>query len=528
MRQLILFALFSLMIVSSNCAAENRVWGFWNKWGDQGDGYYLNPIIPADFSDIDCIKVGHDYYAITSTFQFSPGMAIIHSTDLVNWEYCGHAVPDLTQISRELDSQHMNRYARGIWAGTLRYHQGKFYLFFGTPDEGFFMTSASRVEGPWEALTCLLPEAGWDDCSVYWDQDGKSYFIGTHFSDNYKTYIFDMSPDGKRINRQSARLVNEGNGREANKLLKQGDWYYIVFSEYQPGKGRYVMAKRAKAITGPYTEERQLAQPNTEANEPNQGGIIEGGDGKWYFLTHHGTGDWSGRIASLLPVNWEEGWPLIGSQSTREKGGMVWKGKMPSKDKKRRFLRRSDDFSNAVLGIQWEWNYQPRQEMFSLTSRKGWLRLRAFKPLHENDLLSAGNTLTQRSFRTSRNRVTVKMDISAMANGQHAGLCHFSEKHSGLGITKESGALFLEYRKNGDILKKRIELPTVIYLRSEWGLDGLSSYSYSKDGKHFKPFGHCYQLSWGYYRGDRIGIYNFNDKEEKGFVDIDYCHYDLR
>ncbi|MDT3387224.1 MAG: family 43 glycosylhydrolase, partial [Bacteroidota bacterium] len=163
--------------------------GVW-EWQIYREGSYTNPILPADFSDIDCIRVGKDYYAISSTFQFSPGMAILHSTNLVDWEICGHAVNDLTQISPHLNWDSMDRYARGIWAGTLRYHKGKFYLVFGTPDEGYFITTASKPEGEWSPLHPLLKEAGWDDCTLDWDESGTPYFVGTCFKDNYKTYLF--------------------------------------------------------------------------------------------------------------------------------------------------------------------------------------------------------------------------------------------------------------------------------------------------------------------------------------------------
>ena len=169
-------------------------------------------------------------------------MTILHSKDLVNWEICGNAVEDLTQIGEELDWTRMNRYNRGIWAGTLRYHDGRFYLFFGTPDEGYFMTSAVRPEGPWEPLTSLLSEPGWDDCTAIWDDKGKAYFAGTHFADGYKTYLFKMSEDGKSIDRKSAVLINEGSGREASKLIKVNGWYYLVFSEHKPGVGRYAVS----------------------------------------------------------------------------------------------------------------------------------------------------------------------------------------------------------------------------------------------------------------------------------------------
>ena len=536
---------------------EDEVWGDWQEWGEASSpnplskgqgGMYRNPIVPADYSDLDCIRVGDDYYAISSTMQFSPGMTILHSRDLVNWEMAGHAVSDLSEISGALTWKEMDRYGRGVWAGTLRYHKGRFYVFFGTPDEGYFMTSAARAEGPWEPLTPLLTEAGWDDCTAIWDKRGKGYFVGTCFKDGYKTYIFDMAADGKSINRNSARLINEGNGREANKLIYHKGYYYLVFSEHKNGIGRYVMAKRDKKLTGPFKEEKQLLLPCREANEPNQGGIIEGKDGQWYFLTHHGSGDWSGRVMSLLPVQWIDGWPMIGSLPSEEDGGrgsgqpgsMVWQGKMPVKVKseERRLknetlrMQQSDDFDAAELGPQWQWNYEPRKEMFSLSERPGWLRLKAFMPLKPGVFLKAGNTLTQRSFRTPHNEVIVKLDISHTADGLHAGLVHFASQSASLGIVNRQGQNYLEFTRNDastgsaqNARRQGIAIPSsCLWLKSSWGLDGKSTFYYSFDGHDFIEFGQ-YQLSWGYYRGDRIGIYCYNDLSENGFIDVDYLNY---
>ena len=527
---------------------EDVVWGDWQHWGEvknekfkvKNEKLYKNPIVPADYSDLDCIRVGDDYYAISSTMQFSPGMTILHSRDLVKWEIAGHAVSDLSEISNALTLKEMDRYGRGVWAGTLRHHNGRFYVFFGTPDEGYFMTSAERAEGPWEPLTQLLAEAGWDDCTAIWDKRGRGYFVGTCFKEGYKTYIFDMAADGRSIDRKSARLINEGNGREANKLIRHGKYYYLVFSEHKDGIGRYVMAKRDKELTGQFKEEKQLLLPCREANEPNQGGIIEGRDGKWYFLTHHGTGDWSGRVMSLLPVEWIDGWPMIGDRSQGEPGTMVWQGKMPVKVKSERVksegvknervksekleLQRSDEFDTAQLGPQWQWNYEPRKEMFSLSERTGWLRLKAFHPLKEGVFLKAGNTLTQRSFRSRKNEVIVKLDISHTADGLHAGLVHFASQSASLGIVNRQGQNYVEFTHN-DARQQGIAIPTsFLWLKSVWGLDGKSRFYYSLDGENFIEFGQ-YQLSWGYYRGDRIGIYCFNDLSEDGFVDVDYLRY---
>ncbi len=528
MKKGIWIVLSLLVWVNSGFAQDNTRWGAWRNWGEQADGTYRNPVIPSDYSDIDCIRVGDDYYAISSTFQFSPGVIILHSKDLVNWRILGHAIQDVTQISPALNWDKMDRYGRGVWAGTIRYHDEKFYIYFGTPDEGYFMTSATNPEGPWEPLYPIMLEPGWDDCSVLWDENGEGYFVGTHFADGYKTYLFKLSEDGKSIDRESAQLVNSGSGREANKLIKVGDWYYLVFSEHKHDKGRYVMAKRSKRLQGPYDEEKQLALPGREAMEPNQGGIVQGRDGKWYFLTHHGTGDWSGRIMSLLPVTWIDGWPIIGTVLPDTIGSMSWGGEMPFKDNSGFNIQRSDDFDNAVISEQWEWNYQPREEMFSLVERKGWLRLKAFKPLVENELLQAGNTLTQRSFRTFRNEVIIKMDISGMVDGQKCGLCHFSGQYSFIGVKQVGSTRSIEININGEEKEGVTLQEPHVWLKSEWGLDGKSIYSYSIDGDNYQPFGDTYQLAWGNYRGDRIGIYCFNNKEEKGHVDVDYFHYHIQ
>ena len=524
----------------------NVTWGDWqyppqtghfkSQTSNLNSQTFRNPIIPADYSDLDCIRVGDDYYAISSTMQFSPGMTILHSRDLVNWEIAGQAVNDLTQISPAMGWQQMDRYGRGIWAGSLRYHNDRFYLFFGTPDEGYFMTTAEKAEGPWEPLTPLLLEAGWDDCSAIWDKQGQAWFVGTCFREGYKTYLFRMADDGRSIDRSSARLVNEGNGREANKLIYHDGYYYLIFSEHQDGIGRYIMAKRDRKMTGRFLEERQLLLPCREAHEPNQGGIIEapslrgraGGEAQWYFLTHHGDGDWSGRIVSLLPVVWQDEWPIMGDTRGSQPGTMVWQMALPSEECKvnseKFMLQRSDDFDAPILGPQWQWNYQPREDMYSLTERPGWLRMKAFRPLEEDKLLKAGNTLTQRSFRNRENEVTIRLDISHLADGQHAGLGHFAQHSGCLGVVREAGQTYLELRHN-DHAQRLLPINTqYLWLRSTWGLNGQSQFSYSLDGDSFTPLG-SYPLSWGYYRGDRIAIYNYNNKEDNGYIDVDYLHY---
>ena len=286
-------------------------------------------------------------------------------------------------------------------------------------------------------------------------------------------------------------------------------------------------------MTGLFSEQRQLLLPCREAHEPNQGGIIEGPDAQWYFLTHHGDGDWSGRIVSLLPVVWQDGWPMMGDTRGVQPGTMVWEMALPSCKEESKMrnveremftLQRSDDFDAPTLGPQWQWNYQPREDMYSLTERPGWLRLKAFRPLEEDKLLKAGNTLTQRSFRNKDNEVTIRLDISHLADGQHAGLGHFAQHSGCLGVVCETGQTYLELRHN-DHAQRLLPINTqYLWLRSTWGLNGQSQFSYSLDGDSFTPLG-SYPLSWGYYRGDRIAIYNYNNKEDNGYIDVVYLHY---
>lgn len=390
------------------------------------------------------------------------------------------------------------------------------------------MSSAKNAAGPWEPLHCLMKESGWDDCCPFWDDDGQGYFVGTHFKDGYKTWLFKLTPDGCDLVKNWRVLLNEGAGREANKLYKINGTYYHLFSEHQPGVGRYVMMQRAANIAGPYTEKRQLGHAQPEAHEPNQGGIVQAENGDWYFLTHHGAGDWEGRCASLLPITWTNGWPILGKVESDGVGSMVWSGRKPVPNTPMVTPQTDDDFNAPKLGVQWEWNYQPRADKWSLTERPGFLRLHAFKPLERDNLKKAGNTLTQRVFRTSTNIVTLALDLSGMADGQVAGLCHYSKDYSTIGVRRQNGIITLETARNQTITSGPVLAVHNLWLRSTWGLDGKSNYSYSTNGTAFTPLGETYQLDWGDYRGDRIGIFAYNNSTDAGHVDCDSFtyHYD--
>jgi beta-xylosidase len=523
---------YSQIIIAQNTTVND---GFSPKWGDLGNGTFANPVIPGDYSDIDAIRVGSSYYAISSTFQYSPGVVILQSKDLVNWEIFGHVVKDLTVISPELNWDKMNRYGRGIWAGSLRYYKGKFWVYFGTPEEGFFMSSAVNPAGPWEPLHAVWRVAGWDDCCSFCDDDGQLYLVASNFAldpktnKKYNIHLFKMTPDGKNLIMESDTIIHQSNGSEANKLYKINGVYYHYYSEVNK-EGRVIMMNRSKNIYGPY-ETKQLNHVNKGYDRnPNQGGLMQTLAGDWWFFTHHGTGHWDGRVASLLPVTWVDGWPIIGKVGADKIGNMVWNAKKPINIKTDYKIQTNDEFNKPTLAVQWEWNYQDRSDKWSLTDKKGFMRLYAFRPINPTDknkiILRAGNTLTQRSMGTAHNEITIKMSVAKMADGQYAGLTHFSStSNSTFGIKQQDGVRKLVYHNNGnDSIGKQINVPDV-YLKSTWNYAGVSTYSYSEDGKTFKLFGGTYQLSWGSYRGDRIGIFNYNVLEDKGIVDIDWFHY---
>jgi len=524
------YVVLMLVVLATPLCAQPK-WGDWQQWGDQGDGTYRNPVLPADYSDLDCIRVGLDYYAISSTFQYSPGMVILQSKDLVNWRIAGHAVPDVTQISPEMNWDRMNRFGTGIWAGAIRHHAGKFWVYFGTPDEGYFMTTATNVAGLWSPLAQVLKAKGWDDCCPFWDDDGQGYLIGSQFDKDpvngkkYNIHLWKLSPDGKEMVAGSGLILHQSNGSEANKLYKWNGLYYHYFSEVR-GEGRVPMMGRATNIAGPY-EYRQIGHVKKGVDyEPNQGGIVQSETGEWWFFTHHGGGDWSGRIASLLPVTWIDGWPVIGNPGADGIGSMVWSAAKPVKNSPRVTPQADDEFSAATLAPPWEWHYQPRADQWSLTERPGYLRLHAFRPLRGDDLLKVGNVLTQRPFRTSTNVVTVKMELAGMADGQRAGLCHLSAAGCpAIGVIQTQGVRYLIYGTGSAIELGAVVAGSSVWLRSSWGLDGVCQFSRSLDGQLFEPVSETYQMKWAAYRGDRVGLFSYNKNADTGYVDFDWFHY---
>ncbi len=499
------------------------------EWGDQGDGTYANPVLPADFSDLDAIAVGDTFYAISSTMQYSPGMTVLASQDLVNWKILGGVVPDLTVIDPELNWDRMNRAGRGIWAGAIRYHAGRFWVYFTTPDQGIFMSTAKDAAGPWTTVQLVMRDPGWDDTCPFWDDDGQMYLVTTHFAaegpsaTKYNIHLFKLTADGASIVPGSDRIIHQSRGSEANKLFKWNGLYYHYYSEVRP-EGRVAMMDRAKSLDGPWETRQIIHVHGTVDKEPNQGGIVQAPGGNWWFFTHQGRGDWEGRAAVLLPVEWIDGWPVLGKPGADGIGGMVWRDRKPVEGQPQTAVVTGDDFSTPTLRPEWQWNYQPRAGMWSLTERKGFLRLHAFAPLRPDDLKAVGGVLTQRAFRSRQNEVTVRLDVSGMVDGQEAGLSHFARTFASLGVVQSGGVRTISANNNGVRTAGPVLQQSSLWLRSTWGFDGVSQFAYSLDGASFVPIGDPYQLTWGSYRGDRVGLFTVNAKTA-GWADFAAFRY---
>ena len=535
------------------------------KWGDQGNGTFRNPVLAGDFSDPDIIRVGEDYYGISSTLQESPGMIVIHSRDMVNWEIIGHVVADISVLSPELNWNSMKGYDQGVYAGSLRFHDNKFYCHFTTKKNGWWMAVSDRPEGPWKVLQMTDMEGhplngfGWDDTCPLWDDDGQAYIIASNFGKyEWCPRIFKMSPDGKQL--LDGRIVDKSDNAkyldiiggyithpyrtsEANKMFKRNGYYYLFFSEVRKVDGfrpRIPVLLRSKNIYGPYELKEILHSQGFDKDyEPNQGSLLDTPDGKdWYFITHHGTGHFSGRFLSVLSMKWVNDWPEIGQDIDNDGvGEMVWEEKKPNLNNPNIKIQTSDDFTAPKLGLQWQWNQQPRADKWSLIEHPGYLRLYAFKPLEDNDFFKAGNTIGQRYYRCENSTATVKLEINGMANGQDLGLCQYDggKNYSSLGVVMNDDVKKFIYKAKEDKKERTVLVGVVvpkkiktIYLRIKADYSGACNFEYSFDNKKYIAFGKPSQLTWANYRGTRFGIYNYNNQQEAGFVDVDSFEYQLK
>jgi beta-xylosidase len=487
---------------------------------------YHNPILFADYSDPDVIRVGKDYYLLASTFHFVPGIPILHSKDLVHWSISGHVVERLT-MSPAYDMQGGSRYGRGVWAPAVRHHAGLFYVYFPTPDEGVFVSTAAKMTGPWSAPETVLPGPGYEDPCPFWDDDGQAYLVHSKVGAG-PLILHRLSADGKKVLDEGQEIVRDPKRLptlEGPKLYKRNGWYYI----FAPYGGVPVGAQavlRSKNLYGPYEFRTVLTRGNTEINGPHQGGYIETPDGKGWFVHFQSRGA-HGRIVHLQPVHWADDWPVMGNAAQgATTGEPVMNYTMPvvlhpqPTDKP----QSSDDFNRKTLAPMWEWNHNPVNDRWSLTERPGFLRLHtAYSP----DLLHARNTITE-CLQDESAEVTVRLDPQHLTAGDRTGLSLFDVGQSFVALVQEAGGRKLIFsNKNTETVGPEVT-SRFVQLRGQV-LGEFATYSYSIDGgATFQPIGTEVKLTFGWWKGVRPAVFAFNaDSEAKthGFVDVDWVRY---
>jgi beta-xylosidase len=499
---------------------------------------YSNPILFADYSDPDMIRVGRDYYIVASSFHFSPGIPILKSRDLVHWTIIGHVLPKLDfapeydmpgphtltdKISKPIGG---TRYAGGVWAPSIRHHQGKFYVYWATPDEGIFMSTATRAEGPWTRPVKVIDQPMLEDPCPIWDDDGQAWLVHSRHGAG-PLILHRMSPDGTRVLDAGTVIVEDKVKLpilEGPKFYKRNGYYYIFAPFGGVEKGAQV-ALRARNIQGPYESRVVLEQGSTKLEGPHQGGWVETPSGQGWFAHFNSTGAF-GRIVHLEPVKWVDDWPVMGNPIPGKTSGqpvatyaMPDTGSPPTKDR----LQDSDEFASAKLGLQWEWNHNPDSAAWSLTRRPGFLRLTAGPAEH---LVTARNTLTQ--ILQGPSRFTTRIDITGMKDGQRAGLALFGVRPSWIGLVRNKGAVRVTLASEGDETPGPTVTAKAIELRAEVGIEQTVRYSYSLDGRAFTPMGDAIPLArFSWWKGSRPALFSFTRAapgSARGWIDADWFH----
>lgn len=487
------------------------------NWGDQLDGSYKNPIINADYSDPDVIRVGYNFYMVCSEFHFM-GMPVLQSTDLINWHIIG-------QVYRRLDISEkyntMEKYGGGSWAPSLRYHHGKFYVYFCTPDEGLYMSTATNPAGPWSPLTEVKRVKGWEDPCPFWDTDGKAY-LGHSRLGAGPIIVHKLSNDGKRL-LDSGKVVYEGPVAEGTKFYKRNNYYYLIIPEGGVGTG-YETALRSKNIYGPYERKIVLEQGKTKVNGPHQGGLVELPSGESWFIHFQDAGA-IGRVTHLEPVKWVDDWPLMGIDNDGNSIGEpvnVYANPKVNLKSKPVFIQTSDDFNTPKLGLQWQWNHNPVIDHWALNQPIGYLALTA---MYAADNKHARNTLTQKMM-GRQGTVTTKMRVSKMEVGQRAGLALIGNYIHEIGIMKTDSGNIIYADNNGELTKGRIVKQNDIYLQVRIDLDANTKLFYSLDDKDFHTLGKACTLSnYNYWKAVRPALFSYNTGQLAGTALFDWFNY---
>lgn len=533
-RIIMAFLVLAPMVVSAQYRSE--VWS-----PDNGDGTYTNPVINADYSDPDVCVVGEDYYLTASSFQCIPGLPILHSRDLVNWQLIGYAVKQL--LPREVFDK--PAHGKGIWAPSIRYHDGEFYIYWGDPDFGVFMVKTKNPAGEWSEPLCVIPGEGMIDTTPLWDDDGRCYLVNAWANSRSRfasvLTVRELSADGTRAIGNPV-IVFDGNGTENRtcegpKFYKRDGWYWIMCPAGGVPTG-FQLAMRSKSPYGPYESKVVLAQGKTPVNGPHQGGWVHTAFGEDWFL-HFQDKEAYGRVVHLQPVDWSSGWPVMG-----KKGEPVLTYRKP-KSASQTIVNpvESDEFNAPMLGLQWQWhaNYQ---QTFGMPTAFGTMRIYNHK-LSENfvNLWEVPNMLLQKT-PADDFVATAKLRLTAKDENQTGGIIMMGIDYSALVLKRVGNAFKLlqitcknAEKGNAETIEEIATLqPTAkdktdyqpaihedIFMRMKVS-GGQCSFSWSQDGRSFRSAGNTFTMKEGKWIGAKIGFVSVEPagKTNRGWVDADW------
>ncbi|CDD05480.1 glycoside hydrolase 43 family protein [Prevotella sp. CAG:592] len=522
---------------------KSQVWS-----PDNGNGTYTNPVINADYSDPDVCVAGEDYYLTASSFNCIPGLPILHSKDLVNWEIVGHAVKEL-EPKQEFDRP---SHGNGIWAPSIRYHNGEFYIYWGDPDYGVFMVKTKDPAGEWSKPLCVIPGKGLIDTTPLWDDDGRCYLVNAYANSRSRfasvIAIRELSADGTKPIGNPV-IIYDGNGTESRtcegpKIYKRDGWYWVMFPAGGVPTG-FQVAMRSKNPFGPYESKVVLAQGKTKINGPHQGAWVHTKFGEDWFL-HFQDKEAYGRVVHLQPVTWKDNWPVTGIDKDGDYcGEPVTTYRKPKTSGKVQVVNpaESDEFSDTRLGLQWQWhaNYN---ETFGMPTAFGSYRVYTHKVSEKfQNLWEVPNLLLQKT-PADKFTATTKIRFTSKDQNQTGGLLMMGLDYSGL-VVKRVGNDFQLLQiscKSADKGKPQTEQliatlkPTAvdqidyqpgthidIYMRMSVN-DGKMHFSYSLDGKKYTKCGTEFTMREGKWIGAKIGFvaYEPGQKTNRGWIDADW------
>ena len=522
---------------------KSQVWS-----PDNGNGTYTNPVINADYSDPDVCVAGEDYYLTASSFNCIPGLPILHSKDLVNWEIVGHAVKEL-EPKQEFDRP---SHGNGIWAPSIRYHNGEFYIYWGDPDYGVFMVKAKDPAGEWSKPLCVIPGKGLIDTTPLWDDDGRCYLVNAYANSRSRfasvIAIRELSADGTKPIGNPV-IIYDGNGTESRtcegpKIYKRDGWYWVMFPAGGVPTG-FQVAMRSKNPFGPYESKVVLAQGKTKINGPHQGAWVHTKFGEDWFL-HFQDKEAYGRVVHLQPVTWKDNWPVMGIDKDGDYcGEPVTTYRKPKTSGKVQVVNpaESDEFSDTRLGLQWQWhaNYN---ETFGMPTAFGSYRVYTHKVSEKfQNLWEVPNLLLQKT-PADKFTATTKIRFTSKDQNQTGGLLMMGHDYSGL-VVKRVGNDFQLLQiscKSADKGKPQTEQliatlkPTAvdqidyqpgthidIYMRMSVN-DGKMHFSYSLDGKKYTKCGTEFTMREGKWIGAKVGLLakEPEGKTNRGWIDVDW------